>query len=124
MNDSKATNIDATIKALELFKNREIFLILGGDDKGVDLNELFEELKKYNVTIFSIGKNAFKIEKLSEDYGLNCNRVDFLENALEEIDKIHQKDTIALLSPAASSLDQFDSYVQRGEVFKNFVKSL
>ncbi len=116
--------MDATLKAIELFRDKELLLILGGDDKGVDLSELFEELREYNVKIFAIGKNAQKLEDLSKEYQIECQRVDFLERALEEIDKIHTAETIALLSPSASSLDQFKSYAQRGEVFKNFVKNL
>jgi len=60
VNDSKATNIDATIQALKTYKSQKIYLILGGDDKGANLEPLFKELKNYNVEIFSIGSNTKK----------------------------------------------------------------
>ncbi|NPA28185.1 MAG: UDP-N-acetylmuramoyl-L-alanine--D-glutamate ligase [Epsilonproteobacteria bacterium] len=124
INDSKATNIDATLKAVEIFKDKEILLILGGDDKGVDLNDFFNELKNYNLKIFAIGSNASKIKRLSEKNSIECYKANILEEALKKIDKLHTQDTIALLSPAASSLDQFKSYAHRGDSFKNFIKNL
>ena len=124
INDSKATNIDATLKALEILKDKEILLILGGDDKGVDLNPLFKELKNYNITIFAIGKNANKLEELSNKFNIKCYKTNFLKEAIKKIDKLHTQKKVALLSPAASSLDQFKSYAHRGEDFKNFIKEL
>ncbi|NWF67133.1 MAG: UDP-N-acetylmuramoyl-L-alanine--D-glutamate ligase [Campylobacterales bacterium] len=123
IDDSKATNIDATIQALKLYKDKKIYLILGGDDKGADLSELFETLKELDVTIFAIGSNALKIEQLS----LSINKTVFvstiLENAVKEIDKLFI-DGVGLLSPAAASLDQFSGYKQRGDKFKEFVINL
>jgi UDP-N-acetylmuramoylalanine--D-glutamate ligase len=124
INDSKATNIDATIQLLELYKNKELHLILGGDDKGVDLNELFEYLKHLNLTIYAIGSNTKKLEQLSKKYNIKCQAHHYLNSAVEAINKVHNINTIALLAPAASSLDQFNSYAQRGDEFKSFVKSL
>jgi len=122
INDSKATNVDAALKAIELFKDKKILLILGGDDKGVDLEEFFKDISSYNLEIFAIGSNANKLQNLSNKYNIKCYKADILENALKAIDKVHSKETIALLSPAASSLDQFKSYAHRGDSFKEFVK--
>jgi len=124
VNDSKATNTDAVLEAIKVYQDKKIHLILGGDDKGVDLNDFFKELKKYNLEIYAIGSNANKIETLSKNNGLVSTKCDFLDKALIEIDKKHNLDTVALLAPAASSLDQFASYAKRGEEFKNFVKKL
>ncbi len=122
IDDSKATNIDATIQALKSYKNKNILLILGGDDKGANLTPLFEELIKYNIQIFSIGSNAIRLEELSAKYDLKCNISNTLEKAVEDIDKVYNDPSfIAMLSPAAASLDQFDSYKHRGCKFKEYV---
>lgn len=123
VNDSKATNADATIAALKSYKNQKINLILGGDDKGADLTPLFETLQAYNVDIFAIGLNAEKIGTLSKKYNLSCKVCNILENAVTNIDIIGDV-SINLLSPAAASLDQFSSYSQRGDDFINLVKNL
>jgi len=127
IDDSKATNIDATIAALKSYKDKEILLILGGDDKGANLKSLFKELQKYKIEIFAIGENAEKLNKLTVEYNINCTVVCILENAISAIIK-HSKfkiqNSIVLLSPAAASLDQFNSYKQRGEKFKELVFGL
>ncbi len=117
VNDSKATNIDATIEAVKRYENQKIHLILGGDDKGVDLRRLFEFLKDKDVKIYAIGTNSEKITKLSKEIGKETHLCRFLKTAIKEIDKSLKTDEIALLSPAAASLDQFKSYAQRGEIF-------
>ena len=121
INDSKATNIDATIKALEPYANRRILLILGGDDKGVDLTPLFETLEEYDLKIFAIGANAKKVADLAKSFQIEHSLCETLKVALQEIDKEHTETSVALLSPAAASLDQFTSYAQRGEIFKNII---
>ncbi len=124
VDDSKATNIDATIQALKTYKSNNIFLILGGDDKGVNLKELFEELKNYTVEIFAIGLNTQKLFTLSNEYDIKCTKSIELKNAVQTISnrlENNDKNEIVLLSPAAASLDQFSSYKHRGEEFKKFV---
>jgi len=123
INDSKATNIDATLKALTPFKDKKILLILGGDDKGVDLTPLFLALKSYNVTIFAIGKNSKKIADLSNRYKIECKIEQRVDNAVSAINKIHNSNSVAILSPAAASLDQFSSYIDRGNLFKDLIRS-
>ncbi len=120
VNDSKATNIDATIAALSSYKSKQINLILGGDDKGADLSAFIDILKNYKINIFAIGSNTDKINKLFANTKVCKN----LKNAVIEIDKIADKNSINLLSPAAASLDQFSSYEHRGDEFINFVKKL
>jgi len=122
INDSKATNIDATIQALVPLKNKKIFLILGGDDKGVDLTPLFCALKSYNITIFAIGKNSEKIARLSKQYNIECSIEKTIENAVTAINKVLDTNCVALLSPAAASLDQFSSYAQRGNIFRELIR--
>ena len=122
VNDSKATNVDATLQAIKLYKDKEIHLILGGDDKGVDLNNFFNDIKDYKITIYAIGSNTQKLLDLANEYGLKAIEANELSTALPIIDKNHTKESVALLAPAASSLDQFTSYAQRGNIFKDFVK--
>jgi UDP-N-acetylmuramoylalanine--D-glutamate ligase len=124
VNDSKATNTDAALEAIKLYKDKKIHLILGGDDKGVDLRDFFKALKKYNLNIYAIGSNAKKLQELSKEFNIACKRVDFLDKALVEINKAHTLDSVALLAPAASSLDQFPSYAKRGDDFKAYISNL
>ncbi|MDA3967122.1 UDP-N-acetylmuramoyl-L-alanine--D-glutamate ligase [Helicobacter sp. WB40] len=120
VDDSKGTNVDATIQALKRYKDKEILLILGGDDKGANLDYLFAELKMLNVKIYAIGSNAEKLKLLSDESSITCTMCKELKIAIKEINKIHSTTSVALLSPAAASLDQFSSYKQRGELFKKY----
>ncbi len=125
IDDSKATNIDATIQALKSYKAKKIYLILGGDDKGADLNPLFKILQNYNIRCFFIGSNRQKLLELSKEYKIIgiCRRDLYL--AVDDISYIYNDhNSVAILSPAAASLDQFSSYKQRGEKFKELVRNL
>jgi UDP-N-acetylmuramoylalanine--D-glutamate ligase len=123
IDDSKATNIDATIQALVPWRGKRIHLILGGDDKGVDLHPLFDALKAYDLHIYAIGRNAEKIVSLSREYGIESTLCKTLPRAVEAIDARHTTESVALLSPAAASLDQFPSYAARGDLFKELISS-
>ena len=124
VNDTKATNIDATLEALKIYKDKEIHLILGGDDKGVSLEPLFKELQSLHVRIYLIGINQDKTSVLAEKFAINFFTCKSLEDAVHQIAQKHTQDSVALLSPAASSLDQFSSYVARGDIFKDEVRKL
>jgi len=123
VDDSKATNIDATIQALKRYKDKKIYLILGGDTKDQNLIPLFEELQKYNIELFLIGKDMPLFEELAKKYNIKYQNCVNLENSIKNID---QKfiDGVALLSPASASLDQFKNYKDRGNVFKKLVEKL
>lgn len=124
IDDSKATNIDATIWALKNFENKKLHIILGGDDKGANLVPLFDELTKYDISIYAIGKNEQRLKVLADEYKIEFYGCQILENAVKQIDINHNIASIALLSPAAASLDQFTGYKQRGCLFKSFVQVL
>jgi len=124
INDSKATNVDATICAIQSYKDKKIYLILGGDDKGANLIPLFEHLKCHKIEIFSIGSNCEKLLELSSKYNLKNNSCKNLEKAVIDINLKLDEKSVAMLSPAASSLDQFSSYAQRGNSFKELVNRL
>jgi len=124
VNDSKATNLDATIQAVKGYSNRPIHLILGGDDKGVDLAPLFESLRGTSLTLYTIGSNSARLLHLAKTYQIDAKEAGTLDNAVSMIDAVHTQESVALLSPAAASFDQFDSYKQRGETFKMMVNDL
>lgn len=118
VDDSKGTNVDATIEALKRYKNDEILIVLGGDDKGVDLQELFDFMKPLHVTIFAIGSNTERLATFADKEGIELHKCFTLEEAMKQIHTVHTTKTVALLSPAAASLDQFKSYAHRGDRFK------
>lgn len=124
VNDSKGTNADASIWALRSYEGRKIYLILGGEDKGADLSALFEEMRGREIEIFAIGKNAKRLQEFSNAYSIPCRVCEVLENAVKEIHSLHTQESVAILSPAAASLDQFSSYKHRGEEFRKLVKTL
>jgi UDP-N-acetylmuramoylalanine--D-glutamate ligase len=124
VNDTKATNIDATIAAIKRYEDRFIHLILGGDDKGVNLNELFMYIKDKNLKIYNIGSNKEKLTEYAKKYNVKHKKCLNLLDAVKNIDSELKKDEVALLSPAAASLDEYDSYAQRGDQFKEACKKL
>jgi UDP-N-acetylmuramoylalanine--D-glutamate ligase len=120
-NDSKATNVDATIKALESFP-ANIHLILGGKDKGSDYTLLNHLLRQRVKRVYTIGAAAAKIE--SQIKGVEVVRADTLENALRKANAVAEPGDVVLLAPACASFDQFNNYEQRGQVFKEIVRAL
>lgn len=120
-NDSKATNVDATIKALESFP-ANIHLILGGKDKGSDYTVLNDLIRQRVKRIYTIGAAAAKIELQVK--GAEIVHAETLENAIRKAHATAQSGDIVLLAPACASFDQFKSYEHRGKVFKEIVKSL
>ena len=124
VNDTKATNLDATIAAVKRYQDSFIHLILGGDDKGVDLHELFAFLKDKKLKTYHIGSNKEKLTALAQEYSITCEQCKNLADAVTCIDRNLKKGEVALLSPAAASLDEFSSYAQRGNEFKEAVKLL
>jgi len=125
VDDSKATNIDATIWALKNFGSKKIYLILGGDDKDALLEILFEQLINYDIELFLIGKNMKKLSNLSNEYNIKSYECGTLQQSVKLIDqKYKTKDQIAILSPAAASKDQFRSYTHRGDEFRKAVLNL
>jgi UDP-N-acetylmuramoylalanine--D-glutamate ligase len=120
-NDSKATNVDATIKALESFPGR-IHLILGGKDKGSDYSVLNPLLKERVKRVYTIGAAAAKIE--SQIQGAEVAKMGTLEAAVKTAGDSAKSGDVVLLAPACASFDQFDSYEHRGRTFKEQVRQL
>ena len=121
-NDSKATNVDATIKALESFP-ANIHLILGGKDKGSDDTVLNKLLRQRVKCVYTIGAAAEKIQ-LHIKGATSIVAAGSMETALKQASSAAQPGDIVLLAPACASFDQFQNYEHRGRVFKELVRSL
>ncbi|PSH05388.1 MAG: UDP-N-acetylmuramoyl-L-alanine--D-glutamate ligase [Acidobacteria bacterium] len=121
-NDSKATNVDATIKALESFPGN-IHLILGGKDKDSDYTELNGLIAERVKCVYTIGAAAEKIESQIGNT-VPVISAQTLESAVRKASDLAGEGDIVLLAPACASFDQFSSYEHRGRVFKDLVQSL
>ena len=121
-NDSKATNVDATLKALDAFPGR-ILIILGGKDKGSDYTALQKPLREKAILALLIGTAAEKIEEQIAG-SVALERAETLERAVETASHAAQRGDVVLLAPACASFDQFQNYEHRGHVFKDLVRQL
>jgi UDP-N-acetylmuramoylalanine--D-glutamate ligase len=120
-NDSKATNVDATIKALESFHN--VHIIVGGKDKGTDYSILIPLLQERAKRVYTIGAAAEKIE--SQIVGAaEIVPAGTLEVAVKKAMASAMPGDVVLLAPACASFDQFENFEHRGRVFKELVDSL
>jgi UDP-N-acetylmuramoylalanine--D-glutamate ligase len=120
-NDSKATNVDATAKAIAAFQSG-VHLILGGKDKGSPYTVLNDLLRERVRAVYTIGVAAEKIE--SELRGVvslySCQTLEMAVNAAASAARPGE---VVLLAPACSSYDQFENYEHRGRAFKELVKA-
>jgi UDP-N-acetylmuramoylalanine--D-glutamate ligase len=121
-NDSKATNVDATVKALESFPGN-IHIILGGKDKGSDYTVLKPLLRERVKRVYLIGAAADKIAGHVQG-AAELVRSGTLDRAVRQAFDAAKAGDIVLLAPACASFDQFENYEQRGRVFKELVHSL
>jgi UDP-N-acetylmuramoylalanine--D-glutamate ligase len=121
-NDSKATNVDATIKALESFP-ANIHLILGGKDKGSDYTVLNQLLRQRVKAVYTIGAAAEKIQSHIQG-ATNIIPAGTMESAVKQAANSAQPGDVILLAPACASFDQFNNYEHRGKVFKELVLAL
>jgi UDP-N-acetylmuramoylalanine--D-glutamate ligase len=121
-NDSKATNVDATLKALDAFPGR-ILIILGGKDKGSDYTVLQAPLREKAILALLIGAAADKIEKQIAG-SVAIERAETIERAVETAAHAARPGDIVVLAPACASFDQFQNYEHRGRVFKELVHQL
>ena len=121
-NDSKATNPEASIVAIDSFNDVDVALILGGRDKNTDLTEMCHSINKHIKTVLLIGEATQRFEEnLIKNGFSNIIKETSMENAIDKA--ISLKPDVVLLSPACASFDMFKSYEHRGEVFKEYVLS-
>jgi UDP-N-acetylmuramoylalanine--D-glutamate ligase len=121
-NDSKATNVDAAIKAIEAFPSG-IHLILGGKDKDSDYTVLSPLLRERVKAVYTIGSAAEKIER--ELHGVvKMVEAGTIDVAVREANRAAVPGDVVLLAPACSSFDQFENYEHRGRIFRQIVNAL
>ncbi len=122
INDSKATNVDSVWYALRSF-DEPIFLILGGQDKGNDYEQIKQLVIEKVVKIYAIGSSADKIFNFfhnSVKVEIKNSMNDVITSAINEA----REGEVVLLSPACASFDMFDNYEHRGKAFKEAVNNI
>ena len=123
-NDSKATNVDSSIKALESFDGH-IILIAGGYDKMNDLQEFMALAAKKTDALLLIGNAAERFYAAAQQAGIkDIRRLSSMEEAVRTAYEIAAPPQTVLLSPACSSYDMFRCFEERGTVFKTLVNAL
>ncbi len=123
INDSKATNVGACVAAVEGIAGNtagRLILIAGGDGKGADFSPLREVLHRYVALVITLGKDGHKIAAL----GTTSKHVNSLTEAVNHAASVTKAGDVVLLSPACASLDMFDNYMHRGDVFQQAVEEL
>ncbi len=122
INDSKATNIDSVVVALESY-TEPLYLILGGRDKGNDYSIIRDAVINKVIKVYAIGESAEKVFNFFHS-DVKTEIKSSLEDAIKSANKEARSGEIVLLSPACASFDMFDSYEHRGKMFKLAVENL
>jgi UDP-N-acetylmuramoylalanine--D-glutamate ligase len=123
-NDSKATNILATQKALSAFKQNSVILLAGGLDRGNEFDELIPYFKNVKAVVL-FGQTAQKLERAAKQAGIEIiEHVDNVEKAVPAAYELSEPGDIILLSPACASWDQYKTFEQRGDIFIGAVHKL
>ena len=117
-NDSKATNPEASIVAIDSFNNQDVALIAGGRDKLTSLDEFCNSVNNHIKTVILIGEATERFEENLQNNGFsNIIKEGSMESAIDKA--IELKPDVVLLSPACASFDMFTSYENRGDVFRD-----
>ena len=125
VDDSKGTNVGATVAAVKsLGGDKNLILILGGDGKGQDFSPLREPLKQYARAVVLMGKDAQHIEQALRGLAFTVLHAEDMASALAKATAQAQIGDVVLLSPACSSLDMFKNYAERGNRFSECVNAL
>lgn len=123
--DSKGTNVGATVAALiGLGGDRKLVVILGGDGKGQDFSPLVGPVSRFARSVHLIGRDAAVIERTLQPTGVSLNQHPSLEEAVRAARRAAQPGDAVLLSPACASLDMFRNYEHRADVFLNEVRAI
>ncbi|HZL07240.1 MAG TPA: UDP-N-acetylmuramoyl-L-alanine--D-glutamate ligase, partial [Coriobacteriia bacterium] len=126
VNDSKATNPDAVLKALTAFEDRHVIVLLGGYDKGNDFGPLVREISARGTAAVLFGAAAPRIKAVFDAHasGPEVPVTVSMAEALALAAGAARPGDVVLLSPACASFDEFDDYEHRGRVFKDLVHAL
>ncbi len=126
-NDSKATNTDSAIKALETFAGH-IVLIAGGDDKGTDLSDFLKLVKERVDYLILVGDAAARFKACALDKNFSADRIleagYSMQRAVDLAKAISRPPQVVLLSPACASFDMYSDFEERGRDFKRIVNGL
>jgi len=122
INDSKATNVDSVWYALKSF-DQPLFLILGGQDKGNDYEQILELVEQKVEKIYAIGSSSEIVFKFFHKR-VKVEIKDSMEDCVKAANQDTREGDIVLLSPACASFDMFENYEHRGRVFKQAVEDL
>jgi len=126
-NDSKGTNVGATVSAVKGLGGAmqgKIVLIAGGQSKGADFSDMREPLNDYVRTLILFGEDAGRIEEAMTGSDVPIVHSDSLDEAVRLAKKHAKPGDAVLLSPACASFDMFDNYAHRGKVFTQLVQNL
>jgi UDP-N-acetylmuramoylalanine--D-glutamate ligase len=128
IDDSKGTNVGATLAALnglgQSESRKKIILIAGGEGKGQDFSPLSQALARHAKAIILIGRDAPAIRSAIASSGVTIHDADTLERAVESAAEIAESGDLVLLSPACASFDMFKDYAHRAQVFIDAVNEL
>ena len=123
-NDSKATNVDSVVKALESF-DQSVILLAGGHDKMTPLEDFMQLVKDHTKAVIFMGEAADRFENAAKEAGVQpIYRASSMKDAVEQGYKLADQGDIVLLSPACSSFDWYSCFEERGDDFKNCVHML
>lgn len=122
-NDSKGTNVDSSVKAIESFA-RPIIIIAGGYDKHIDYTDFVKAFKKNGKLMVLMGETKYKLKELCDKYKVCYILVNDMKEAINTAYKKGEENDVVLLSPASASWDMYKSYEIRGDEFKTLVNRL
>jgi UDP-N-acetylmuramoylalanine--D-glutamate ligase len=123
--DSKGTNVGATVAALTgLGAERKVLVILGGDGKGQDFSPLAEPVSRYARAAVLMGRDAAQIREAIQFSGVSLINASSLPEAVQAAKELAQKGDAILLSPACASFDMFRDYAHRAQVFCDAVAEI
>ena len=123
VNDSKATNVDAVKRALETFAGQSVVLIMGGRDKGSDFSELESGIRQLVKKLVTVGEAAGSIYAALSHAAPATRAATLAAGVRVAVDTAAPGDVV-LLSPGCASFDEFESYAQRGDTFRDLVRNL
>ena len=128
INDSKATNTDAVVKALEAFSHERVIVLLGGHDKGTPLDAFARFVVSHVCGAVCFGEARDRIrralEAADESGDIDIAEADDLRDAVDVARSLAQRGDVVLLSPACSSFDEFKSFEERGRRFKEYLDQI
>jgi UDP-N-acetylmuramoylalanine--D-glutamate ligase len=125
IDDSKGTNVGATVAAINsLGADQKLVVILGGDGKGQDFSPLGDPLKRHARAVVLIGRDAPLLANSLNVHGLDMHPANDMQHAVELASQLAHSGDAVLLSPACASLDMYANYVARAQAFTDAVHQL